>query len=136
MIKIPKDIYDTMIKDAIKEYPLEICGYLGGIAFDKEIQILKHFPISNIYKNETKFMMDSHEQFQAFKEAQHLRLRLLVCYHSHPKTSAYPSEEDIRLAFDENLNYMIISLKNRKKPIMKSYWIQKGKVKEQEWIAF
>jgi proteasome lid subunit RPN8/RPN11 len=35
---------------------------------------------------------------------------LLGNFHSHPSTPSRPSEEDMRLAFDPKLSYIIISL--------------------------
>ncbi len=37
-------------------------------------------------------------------------LKPAAVYHSHPETPARPSEEDIRLAFDPDLSYVIVSL--------------------------
>jgi len=39
------------------------------------------------------------------------RLELLAIYHSHPRTEAYPSATDIRLAYYPDSSYLIISLK-------------------------
>ncbi|HCT84640.1 MAG TPA: hypothetical protein DF296_05525 [Candidatus Margulisbacteria bacterium] len=51
-------------------------------------------------------------------------------YHSHPKSPARPSEEDIRMAYDPDILYFIISLAD-KTPHIKAYNIQKSKVEEE-----
>ncbi|PIU47526.1 MAG: hypothetical protein COS94_06795, partial [Candidatus Hydrogenedentes bacterium CG07_land_8_20_14_0_80_42_17] len=51
----------------------------------------------------------------------------LGVYHSHPATPARPSQEDIKLAFDPSISYVIISLAE-KDPVAKSFLIKDGKV--------
>jgi proteasome lid subunit RPN8/RPN11 len=55
---------------------------------------------------------------------------LLGNFHSHPATPARPSAEDIRLAFDPSLSYVIISLE-AEEPVIKSFTIQKGRAAEE-----
>ena len=37
-------------------------------------------------------------------------LEIIANYHSHPETPARPSQEDIRLAYDPNIFYIIVAL--------------------------
>ncbi|MDR1738053.1 MAG: Mov34/MPN/PAD-1 family protein [Candidatus Symbiothrix sp.] len=46
--------------------------------------------------------------------------KIMANYHSHPETPARPSEEDIRLACDPNIIYIIISLA-QKTPVVKAF---------------
>jgi proteasome lid subunit RPN8/RPN11 len=55
---------------------------------------------------------------------------LLGNFHSHPETPARPSAEDIRLAFDPALSYIIISLKDEE-PVLKSFIISGGAAAEE-----
>jgi len=59
------------------------------------------------------------------------RLELLAIYHSHPRTEAYPSATDIRLAYYPDSSYLIISLKNPKQAEAHLFLIIDGKVTPQ-----
>jgi proteasome lid subunit RPN8/RPN11 len=127
MIAIPKAIYDALIAHAQKEAPIEACGYLGG----KEGVASLHYAMKNIDNSEEHFGFDPQEQFAAFKAASEQKLRLIACYHSHPATPARPSQEDIRLAYDPNISYIIVSLAGEK-PILKSFKIKNGEALNEE----
>jgi proteasome lid subunit RPN8/RPN11 len=66
---------------------------------------------------------DPKAQFQVGREARKDGLEILANYHSHPETPARPSLEDIRLAFDPNISYVIVSLA-AEMPDIKSFSIK------------
>jgi proteasome lid subunit RPN8/RPN11 len=55
-------------------------------------------------------------------------LDLLAIYHSHPKTEAYPSATDVRLAYYPESYYLIISLRDTDRPEANLYRILEGKI--------
>jgi proteasome lid subunit RPN8/RPN11 len=74
--------------------------------------------------------MAPEDQFNAIKDIRKKGLTLLGNFHSHPASPARPSAEDIRLAFDPSLSYIIISLKNPE-PVLKSFIIRSGAAEEE-----
>ena len=106
MLKIPKNIRDEMLAQARKEAPIEACGYLAG----KNGQVKKLFALKNAAASSERFFFEPKEQFQAAKDTRAAGLELLAVYHSHPATPARPSEEDLKLAFDPDIIYVIVSL--------------------------
>jgi proteasome lid subunit RPN8/RPN11 len=74
--------------------------------------------------------MAPEDQFSTIKDIRKKGLTLLGNFHSHPATPARPSEEDIRLAFDPSLSYLIISLKDPE-PVLKSFIIRAGTASEE-----
>jgi proteasome lid subunit RPN8/RPN11 len=74
--------------------------------------------------------MAPEDQFKVIADMRKTGLALLGNFHSHPATPARPSEEDIRLAFDPSLSYVIISLQEPE-PVLKSFRIQKGAAVEE-----
>ncbi|MFH1902539.1 MAG: M67 family metallopeptidase [Candidatus Omnitrophota bacterium] len=106
MLKIPKNIRDEMLAQAKKDAPIEACGYLAG----KGSRVEKRFALRNADNSSEHFSFEPKEQFQTVKEARAAGLELLAVYHSHPATPARPSEEDLKLAFDPDTVYVIISL--------------------------
>ncbi|MDR0665699.1 MAG: M67 family metallopeptidase [Helicobacteraceae bacterium] len=130
MIAISRKIYDAIILHAQKDAPIEACGYLGG----KDGAVSLHYPMTNVDNSEEHFSFDPKEQFAAFKETSAQKLRLIACYHSHPATPARPSKEDIRLAYDPNISYIIVSLANGAIDL-KSFRIKNGEATNEEVIV-
>ena len=60
---------------------------------------------------------------------------ILANYHSHPETPARPSVEDIRLAYDPEISYVIISLA-AVLPDIKSFRFRNGEVEKEEIVIF
>lgn len=122
-MKISQTIVNLLIAHAKADLPNEACGYLAGV--DGAVKM--HFPMTNLDARPDHFTFDPKEQFAIFKEAQTHGWRLIGTYHSHPETLARPSVEDIALAYDPNLIYMIISL-CEPTPDAKAFRIAKGVV--------
>jgi len=126
MIQIRQKIADQIILHAQKVYPIEACGYLAG----NGDTITQSFEIKNIDNSEEHFSFDPAEQFSAVRKARNAGLEILANYHSHPISPARPSEEDIRMAYDPDILYLIISLAE-KTPNIRAYKIRKSKVEEE-----
>ena len=123
MLKIKRSVYDTAVAHARREAPLEACGYFAGA--DGVVTTL--YPLTNTDRSGEHYAMDPSEQFAAVKSARAKGLSLVAGYHSHPASPARPSAEDIRLAYDPNLLYAIVSLAE-KEPVMKVFEIKNGGV--------
>jgi [CysO sulfur-carrier protein]-S-L-cysteine hydrolase len=121
MIRIPAYIIDGIIAQAIGELPNEACGLLVGSGSD----VLKQYALTNIDRSPEHFSFDPAEQFQVFREARTDGREIIANYHSHPETPSRPSEEDIRLAYDPNILYLIVSLA-AEVPVLKAFNIQNG----------
>jgi proteasome lid subunit RPN8/RPN11 len=124
MIKISNKIIQEIIRHAKNELPNEACGYLAG----KDNVILKSVEMMNRDNSPEHFSFDPSEQFRVIREVRKEGLNILANYHSHPKTPARPSIEDIRLANDPEISYLIISLAGEI-PVIKSFRIQNNTVK-------
>ncbi len=126
-MKIQKQILDNIIKHAKTGLPLEICGYLAS----KDGVVIKHYELTNIDQSEEHFSFDPAEQFATVKDARANGLELSAVYHSHPVTPARPSQEDIKLAYDPNISYVIVSMAEREGDV-KSFKIREGVVEKEE----
>ncbi len=127
--KIKREIFEGLIKHAQNDLPLEACGYLGeknGII--TEMILLRNVDMSGIH-----FTFEPAEQFDAIRVLRDKGLKVAAVYHSHPLTPARPSEEDIRLAYDPNVSYVIISLKDEN-PEIRSFKIKKNRVTVEELV--
>ena len=129
MITIQQSVVDQIVAHAKSDLPDEACGYLAGnngvVAFA--------YQLTNVDHSSEHFSFDPGEQFQAVKDARSKGLQILANYHSHPETPARPSVEDIRLAYDPEISYIIISLASS--PIdVKSFKIRDSIVESEEIV--
>ena len=127
MIGITRDVADDIIEHAKKDTPVEACGYLAG----KNGVITKSYRMTNIDNSPEHFSFDPKEQFDVVRKARSEGLEIIANYHSHPLSPARPSQEDIDLAYDPDISYLIISLEGGRKDI-RSFSIKNSEVKSQE----
>ena len=125
-MKICSDIRQRLLAHARRETPLEACGYL---AVNDGVLAGVH-ELTNRDKSPEHFSFDPREQFTAIREARARGMSLEAVYHSHPASPARPSDEDIRLAFDADKLYVIVSLADGHEDI-RAFWIRDGKVTEE-----
>ncbi len=126
MITIRQETIDRLIEQGRSKAPLEACGYLAGTGGLVE----RHFPMANTDKSEYHFTLDPEEQFKVFNETRKMGFEILAVYHTHPASPARPSEEDLKLAYDPDMVYMIISLLEKECEV-KAFKIRNGKAYEE-----
>jgi proteasome lid subunit RPN8/RPN11 len=128
MIEIPNAIHDDMIAHAKAEFPLEVCGILGGT----NSTVSANYRMTNTDASNEHFMMEPKEQFAVVKDLRAKGLTMLAVYHSHPETPARPSEEDIKLALTPGVSHIIISLADSQQADVKSFKIRNAEVESEE----
>jgi len=129
MISIKQSVIDQIVVHARHDLPNEACGYLAG----NEGVATHSYQLTNIDHSPEHFSFDPAEQFQTVRNARNKGLQILANYHSHPATPARPSAEDIRLAYDPEISYLIISLADNQIDV-KSFRI-KDSIAEKEEIS-
>lgn len=127
MLQIPQQIINDLFDHAKTGLPEEVCGYLAGVGRE----VTRQFRLTNVDHSNEHFSFDPKEQFQVLREVRKDGLEILANYHSHPETPARPSQEDIRLAYDPNISYVIVSLA-AELPDVKSFRIKNGEVEKEE----
>jgi len=127
MLKINQKIIDEIYKHAKEEAPFEACGYLAG----RKNNVMKKYAMTNMDKSKEHFTLDVNEQFKVIKEARSKGLDIIAVYHTHPHSPARLSMEDIRLANDPDITYIILSLAEQNIDI-RSFKIKNGVIKKEE----
>jgi proteasome lid subunit RPN8/RPN11 len=128
-IKISRQYIDILIQHARAGAPEEVCGILAG-AGDEVVEV---FEMVNTEHSPVSYFMDPKEQFQIMKAIREKGLKMVAIYHSHPASEAFPSAKDVRLAFYDDLAYIISSLMNDE-PIVRAFSIKEGRVEELEIV--
>jgi [CysO sulfur-carrier protein]-S-L-cysteine hydrolase len=121
MLKIKSSVLAEMEVHARRDAPLEACGYLGA----SEGIVDTILPMKNLDASSEHFSLDPLEQLAKSRELRKSGKKVAAVYHSHPATPARQSEEDIRLAKDPGLSYVIISLAGNT-AVVKSFQIHNG----------
>lgn len=127
MIYISNDDYNRILNHCISMLPNEACGLIAGIINGNDRFIKKVYLLANVDSSPSHFSLNPKEQITAAKDMRENGYELLGNFHSHPETAAYPSNEDIRLANDYNVSYLIMSLSNINKPVLKAFLIDENK---------
>ena len=119
MLRIAKTVIDGIISHSRKDAPIEACGYCA----ESNGIIDAWFPLTNTDGSHEHFSLDPAEQFACVKKIRSQGRRLAAVYHSHPETPSRPSAEDIALAADPDISYVIVSLANNESTV-KSFKIR------------
>ncbi len=125
ILQIEEKILTAMLAHGRREEPNEACGYLAS----KDGVVGYHFELHNMDAAPDHYTMDPKEQFATIRKIREKGLQVAAVYHTHPETPARPSVEDIRLAHDPNMCYVIASLMAGMEPV-RAFKISQGEVKE------
>ncbi len=129
-MRIRKGVIERIVAHAEREAPVEACGFLMG----SNGLVTRDFPVTNADGREDHYTFDPDEQFRAYSVASEEDLDIIGVYHSHPKTAPEPSAEDIRLAHDAAMLYVIISLMEGR-GMIKAFSIKEGKAEEETLLT-
>ncbi|WP_459838159.1 M67 family metallopeptidase [Halanaerobaculum tunisiense] len=129
MIELPSKLYEELVDHAREEFPKECCGLVAGLFTDEKLEVKEVFPMTNLDDSAEHFSMDPKEQFEVVKEIRGSGYEMIGNYHSHPFTPSRPSEEDKKLAYDQEAIYFILSLAGEE-PVLKAF-----SIKEQQTVS-
>jgi proteasome lid subunit RPN8/RPN11 len=125
-VKIRAAVIDAIVTHARETAPIEACGYLA----ECDGVVVEHVRLRNTDASGEHFSMDPAEQFAAVRRMRSAGQRAAAVYHSHPASPARPSAEDIRLAYDPEISYVIVSLV-AEPPEVRAFRIHNGVVESE-----
>ncbi|MDN5761298.1 MAG: M67 family metallopeptidase, partial [Microlunatus sp.] len=124
----------AIVAHARRDFPDEACGVIAGPeGSDTAARLL---PMTNADRSPTFFRFDPAEQLALHQEMEAAGEEIVVVYHSHTSTEAYPSRTDISYAAEPQAHYLIVSVAEtgaEDGPVeLRSYRILEGEVTEEE----
>jgi len=128
MVELDTLFAKEIVEHGLREFPNEACGLIAGT----DGSAVKVFAMRNVDASPMSYRLDPKEQLEVFDRMNAEGLELFGIYHTHTHTEAYPSETDQRLAFYPEARYVIVSLSDRDKPVVRAFRITDGEVTEEE----
>lgn len=118
-----------IVEHGLREFPNESCGLIAANGDGRPVRV---YPMRNADASPVTYRLDGKEQLRVFEEMEANGWDLWAIYHSHTHSEAYPSETDVRLAFYPEARYILVSLADRDRPVIRSFFIRDGEVQEEE----
>jgi proteasome lid subunit RPN8/RPN11 len=129
MSELDGAFYRVIVEQGLREFPNECCGVIAGNGDGRAVKV---FPMRNADASPVTYRLDGKEQLRVFDEIDEQGWTLWGIYHSHTHSEAYPSETDRKLAFYPDARYLLLSLADRERPVLRSFFIAEDAVTEEE----
>lgn len=130
-LEISRTLVNAILEQSRVEYPDECCGViLGPTGSDKA---LRYKPMINAAHSPTFYEFDPKDLLALYREVDENNEEIVVIYHSHTETEAYPSRTDIAYAGEPGAHYVLVSTRKEiaTTPEFRSYRIIDGLVTEE-----
>ena len=130
-LTISRAIVNAILEQSRAEYPDECCGVILGPAGSNSPVRLK--PMANAAHSPTFYEFDPKDLLALYREVDDRDEEIVVIYHSHTETEAYPSRTDIAYAGEPGAHYVLVSTRKETAPAteFRSYRIIDGVVTEE-----
>jgi proteasome lid subunit RPN8/RPN11 len=124
---LPRPLVNKILAHAQKNPEIEVCGLIGSSSSEQK----DYYPVDNISNDPScRFLMDAPQQISAIKKMRDKQQQLFAIVHSHPTTSATPSQLDIDESSYKEVFYIIISLNTKGVLEMRAYTQQQNGMQE------
>lgn len=127
MLTLDRAHIDEMIAHAREDEPNECCGIIAGI----DGRATKLYRAVNAEASPYRYNVDPKDLLRIYRDLDDHGWDVLVIYHSHTQTEAYPSPTDIRLAAWPEAYYVLVSLEDAANPVVRAFRIQDGEATEE-----
>jgi proteasome lid subunit RPN8/RPN11 len=136
MLTITQDLCDRIVAHARKDHPDEACGVIAGpVGKDRPERFI---PMLNAARSPTGFEWTSDDLRDLYKEMDERDEEMVVIYHSHTATEAYPSRTDVSYGNgnEPRIHWVIVSTavcENGEGPVpLRSFHISRDIIVEEE----
>lgn len=127
-MRISREHWDAIVAHAREDAPNECCGY--GRVVDGRVDEL--FRAENIRHSPYGFELDSKSAYAAWKLEDDGHG--VVLYHSHPRSAAEPSQQDVNTLQFPDWTYLIVTL-HGDEPEIRAWKIIERDASEEELVV-
>jgi [CysO sulfur-carrier protein]-S-L-cysteine hydrolase len=137
-LRLPRRLYEDMVRHAVQEFPNECCGLLAGrIVTDAQgasvATVEARFPLVNELASPVEYTSDGRSMLKAELARRERGLEFLAVYHSHPSSEPIPSKNDLeRNYYGTTMMHLIVSLKAQE-PSVQAWWLIKERYEQAQW---
>lgn len=128
VLYLPAGLRAQIFAHARQGYPEEVCGLVAGRSGCAVVV----YPGRNISPTPRVAYELDHETLARMIDFEDVGLELVAIYHSHPAGPEVPSATDIARAAYPDAVYLIVSLADPARPVLRGFWIVDGRVWEVE----
>jgi proteasome lid subunit RPN8/RPN11 len=130
VLTIDQATYDAIVAHARRDHPDEACGVIVGPAGSDRAERLVE--MANAERSPTFFTFDSQELLRLYRDLDDRDEEIVVIYHSHTMTEAYPSRTDVSYAtWNPDPHWLLVSTRDPDTVELRSYRIVDGEVSEE-----
>lgn len=123
-LTMPAAFISQIVAQARAEMPNECCGVLGG----KDGVALGLFQGRNAVANPFRYQIAAEDLWQTLNAIDQRGWDVVAIYHSHIGSEAFPSATDVELAAYPDAVYIIVSLKDRARPVVNAFRITERQI--------
>ena len=131
MLTLDRSYVDEMIAHAREDAPNECCGIIAA----DDGAAKKLYRAVNAEASPYRYNVDPKDLLRIYHDLDDRGWDVMVIYHSHTHTEAYPSPTDTRLAAWPDAYYVIVSLEDEANPVVRAFRITDGEVAEEELVV-
>jgi len=128
VLRLARLYADEIIAHAREDAPNECCGIIAG----NDGHAAKLYRAVNAEASPYRYNVDPKDLLRIYRDLDSNGWDVLAIYHSHTHTEAYPSPTDVRLASWPDAYYLIVSLADDAKPVLRAFRVKDGAVEEEE----
>jgi proteasome lid subunit RPN8/RPN11 len=128
-LSLPADILAAMLAHALREFPNECCGLLGGDG-RRAVSI---YPLRNIAEDPARrYDAEPRDLIQVDRDLRALDQHVVAIYHSHPCAAPVPSRTDLERNYYGDMPHIIISLQGPE-PELRAWRLDTDTYEELPW---
>ena len=130
MLALGASVRDAVVAHARRDHPDEACGLIvGPVGSGRPERVIE---MVNAARSMTQYEFEPSEQLRVYRELDDRDEEVVVVYHSHTATEAYPSRTDVRHASQPEAHYLLVSTRHPESAELRSYRIIDSEITEEE----
>ncbi len=129
MIVMPRPVLEEIEAAAAAAYPEECCGLLAGRREPSgDVVVTRAQPSPNVAQGDRRerFEVDPQVRFDLMRDLQGGALEIIGVYHSHPDHPAEPSANDLKMAFEPDLVWLITAVNKGRAQVTTAHALAAG----------